>query len=131
MSEHIEVWAEEPDTRVRAEPWKGGAILTITSPWALQPIVVTVAAYRWEHIVAALADVNSTLMPSIGDRVEFQSDRQTEKGPSSGSVIAVDRNRQTVTIRHSDHPGETFRWQDVKVKYCRLRGPGDTFWALL
>lgn len=56
MSEYIEVWAEEPDTRVRAEPWKGGAILTITSPWALQPIVVTVAAYRWERIVAALAN---------------------------------------------------------------------------
>lgn len=72
----------------------------------------------------------AAFIPRVGDRVEFQSDRQTEKGPSAGSVIAVDREAHTAVIRHSDHPGETFRWQDVRVAYCRLRGPGDTFWAL-
>ncbi len=72
----------------------------------------------------------AAFIPRVGDRVEFRSDRQTEKGPSGGSVIAVDRAAQTAVIRHSDHPGETFRWRDVKVEYCRARGSGDTFWAL-
>jgi hypothetical protein len=72
----------------------------------------------------------AAFIPKVGDSVEFRSDRQTEKGPSSGSVIAVDRISRVATIRHSDHPGETFMWKDVKVEYCRLRGPGDTFWML-
>jgi hypothetical protein len=69
-------------------------------------------------------------VPKVGDRVEFWSDLQTEKGPSSGRVIAVDRDNQTATIRHSDHPGEVFEWGKVKVDYCRLNGPGDTYWRL-
>lgn len=68
-------------------------------------------------------------IPRAGDRVEFRSDRQTEKGPSSGSVIAVDRDARTATIRHSDHPGETFRWHDLEVEYVRLGSPA--FWALV
>lgn len=68
--------------------------------------------------------------PRVGDRVEFCSDRQTEKGPSAGTVIEVDRKEHTCVIRHSDHPGEEFRWADVKAKYVRFRGPGDTFWML-
>ena len=70
-------------------------------------------------------------IPRVGDRVEFLSDCQTEKGPSAGSVVSVDRGRREVIIKHSDHPGELFRWQDLKVSYCRIRGPEDTFWAML
>jgi hypothetical protein len=57
----------------------------------------------------------AAFIPRVGDRVEFWSDRQTEKGPSSGSVVAVDRARRTATIRHSDHPGEVFEWAKVRV----------------
>lgn len=73
---------------------------------------------------------NPAFVPRAGDRVEFQSDRQTEKGPSGGSVIAVDRDAQTAVIRHSDHPGETFKWGDVDVEYVRIKSPTDTFWML-
>lgn len=73
----------------------------------------------------------AAFIPRVGDAVEFASDRQTEKGPSGGSVIAVDRDKQTATIQHSDHPGETFRWWDVKVDYCRTKPGGRMFWRLL
>lgn len=72
----------------------------------------------------------AAFVPRAGDTIEFRSDRQTEKGPSSGSVTSVDRQARTAVIRHSDHPGESFCWKDVKVAYCRLRGPGNTFWML-
>lgn len=39
-----------------------------------------------------------------GDCAEFLSDRQTEKGPSSGTITDVTGDH--VTIRHSDDPGE-------------------------
>ncbi len=51
----VEVWAEEPDCRVRVEPWGGGVILTVTTPWLPNPIVVSVADYRWKRLVAATA----------------------------------------------------------------------------
>jgi hypothetical protein len=38
--------------------------------------------------------------PRVGDHVDFASDRQTEKGPSAGSVVIVSDNQ--VAIRHSD-----------------------------
>lgn len=69
-------------------------------------------------------------IPCVGDKVEFRSDRQTEKGPSAGSVIAVDRDARTVTIRHSDHPGETFKWADVKVEYFSRSHDDKPFWML-
>lgn len=72
----------------------------------------------------------AAFIPRVGDRVEFRSDRQTEKGPSAGSVIAVDREARTAAIRHSDHAGETFRWQDVQVDFCRLGDPRGTYWSL-
>lgn len=72
----------------------------------------------------------AAFVPKVGDTVEFHSDRQTEKGPSGGSVIAVDRETQTAVIRHSDHPGETFKWGDVKVEYVHFKEPGKTFWLL-
>jgi hypothetical protein len=69
-------------------------------------------------------------IPRVGDKVEFHSDRQTEKGPSAGSIIAVDRDQKTATIRHSDHPGETFSWGDVKVEYFSIAHDGRPFWML-
>ena len=69
-------------------------------------------------------------IPRVGDKVEFHSDRQTEKGPSAGSIIAVDRDARTVVIRHSDHPGETFRWADVKVEYFSRSHDDKPFWML-
>lgn len=72
----------------------------------------------------------AAFIPRVGDRVEFHSDKQTEKGPSSGSVIAANRLNRTAVIRHSDHPGEVFHWAAVKVEYLNIRGLGDRFWML-
>ena len=49
-----------------------------------------------------------------GDVVEFISDRQTEKGPSSGTIIVS--TDVSVTISHSDHPGEEFSKEALHVK---------------
>jgi hypothetical protein len=67
--------------------------------------------------------------PRVGDAVQFESDRQTEKGPSAGSVVALDKANGIVTIKHSDHPGETFQILAVRTVY-RHRRPADTFWML-
>jgi hypothetical protein len=69
-------------------------------------------------------------VPRVGERVEFCSDKQTEKGPSAGRVIAVDRDARTATIRHSDHPGEMFNWGDVKVAYFVVAHDGSPLWVL-
>jgi hypothetical protein len=72
----------------------------------------------------------AAFVPKIGDKVEFLSDRQTEKGPSSGTVLAVDRDTKTATIRHSDHPGETFRWSDVSARRFTIAHDGRPLWQL-
>jgi len=72
----------------------------------------------------------ASFIPRVGDKVEFLSDLQTEKGPSAGSVISVDREAHTATIRHSDHPGETFRWVGVKVDYFVIAYDGRPLWVL-
>lgn len=63
----------------------------------------------------------------IGDRVEFESDMQTEKGPSGGTVITATEN--AVVIAHSDHPGETFERHDLQVSYARNK-KNRVYWAL-
>lgn len=50
----------------------------------------------------------------VGDVCEFMSDRQTEKGPSSGTIIIS--TDTSVTISHSDHPGEEFSKANLRVK---------------
>lgn len=61
--------------------------------------------------------------PVVGDRVEFASDMQTEKGPSSGHVISVSDDKSKAVIQHSDHPGEEFNCADVVVdNFTRNRG---------
>lgn len=49
----------------------------------------------------------------VGDAVEFRTDRQTEKGPSSGSV--AERSGDLVSIKHGDHPGEIFKVSELNV----------------
>jgi len=72
----------------------------------------------------------AAFIPRVGEKVEFCSDLQTEKGPSAGSIIAVDRDARTAIIRHSDHPGETFRWGDIKVNYFVIAHDGRPLWVL-
>lgn len=74
--------------------------------------------------------IGCTFMPRVGDRIEFLGDRLTEKGPSSGSITVVDRDARTFTARHSDHPGETFGWDDARVQYFTIAHDGFPFWAV-
>ena len=54
--------------------------------------------------------------PWVGDRVEFLSDKQTEKGPSAGQVQYVTvGGGYNVMIQHSDCT-EWFNTYEVKVK---------------
>ena len=69
-------------------------------------------------------------IPRVGERVEFRSDRQTEKGPSGGMITQVNRDDRTATIRHSDHPGETFSWANVRVAYFVISHDGAPLWVL-
>lgn len=61
-----------------------------------------------------------------GDWVEFASDWQTEKGPSSGKVVKVEGD--IVTIAHSDDPGEDFSISKLKVKARTQHYRGGTLW---
>lgn len=73
-------------------------------------------------------------MPRVGSVVEFLSDRQTEKGPSSGTVLSCDWDKGTCIIRHSDHPGEVFIMKKVEVLKFKRRNPNDPqkrdYWGL-
>lgn len=72
-------------------------------------------------------NMDTTTM-KVGDAVEFISDRQTEKGPSSGRV--VERNGESVTIAHSDSPGESFRVEDLRVQRLSIHHKGGLLWVL-
>jgi hypothetical protein len=69
--------------------------------------------------------------PQVGDKVEFLSDRQTEKGPSAGTVRRANWQSGMVTIRHSDHPGEEFDWARVAIKKFALAKDGRPLWQLV
>lgn len=62
-----------------------------------------------------------------GDLVEFDSDRQTEKGPSSGKVVSVSNGN--VTIAHSDDPGEVFAISELTVEKVTVSASGETLWV--
>lgn len=65
----------------------------------------------------------------VGDVCEFESDRQTEKGPCSGVCIEADES--TVVIRHSDHPGESFERDSLIVNYaCNKPKTNKCYWLL-
>lgn len=64
---------------------------------------------------------------AVGDAVEFDSDRQTEKGPSSGRVVV--RSGSQVAIRHSD----TVEWFDVnglRVERLSTHYRGGKLWIM-
>lgn len=63
-----------------------------------------------------------------GDSVEFMSDRQTEKGPSGGSV-RISRGND-VLIRHSDCE-EEFNAADLHVHKKTTHHRGGTLWQLI
>lgn len=63
-----------------------------------------------------------------GDLVEFESDRQTEKGPSSGKVVSVSNGN--VTVAHSDDPGEVFAISKLAVKKVTVSASGETLWVI-
>ena len=64
---------------------------------------------------------------AVNDVCEFITDIQTEKGPSSGRVTYADN--EFVVIAHSDHPGEPFRRDQLKVNYGRNKLTF-TYWEL-
>ncbi|MCB1757519.1 MAG: hypothetical protein KDJ38_18500 [Gammaproteobacteria bacterium] len=64
---------------------------------------------------------------AVNDICEFVSDKQAEKGPSSGRVTFVDDD--FIVIAHSDHPGQPFRKQDLIVNYGRNK-PDWVYWEL-
>ena len=64
-----------------------------------------------------------------GDLVEFLSDKQTEKGPSSGKIVDVDGDK--VVIAHSDDPVEVFFAQEIKVHSRNVNDDGKILWLLL
>lgn len=61
--------------------------------------------------------VRITFNPMVNDHIEFNSDRQTEKGPSGGWVTKVDYAADQCWITHSDtgEPGEQFTMSKVRV----------------
>lgn len=63
-----------------------------------------------------------------GDVVEFESDRQTEKGPSAGKVVSVEGD--VVTISHSDDPGEEFSAKTLSVRWIGRTHKGELMWSL-
>ena len=62
-----------------------------------------------------------------GDKIEFSSDLQTEKGPSAGSCIFSDGH--SVAIRHSDCV-EWFDPVDIEVKRITTSHDGKKLWIL-
>lgn len=63
-----------------------------------------------------------------GDHVEFLSDKQTEKGPSVGT-IKISRGNQ-VLISHSDC-SEEFNAADLHVHKKTTHHRGGTLWQLI
>lgn len=67
--------------------------------------------------------------PSVGDKIEFLSDRQTDKGPCSGKVLAVEGR---VLLTYSD----TTQWHDPeaievdKYIHAQFSRDGRTYWGL-
>jgi hypothetical protein len=63
----------------------------------------------------------------IGDFVEFFSDVQTEKGPSTGTV--TERVGDRVMIKHSDHSGESFDIKTLQI-VSKVKYDDRTHWGL-
>lgn len=79
------------------------------------------------HRLRGENQVNGNNM-KVGDAVEFRSDSQTEKGPSTGRVTARDGDK--VCIRHSDHLGELFHAPSINVEKLATHHKGGPLWIL-
>jgi uncharacterized protein YukJ len=69
----------------------------------------------------------------LGDLVEFLSDKQTEKGPSSGSIIEIDTDEKSgtqisIVVKHSDCPKEVFHLSHLNVNRKVEREDGKVLW---
>lgn len=76
-----------------------------------------------EHMTQSISAVGMM----VGDAVEFDSDRQTEKGPSSGRVVV--RWGSQVSISHSDTV-EWFEVADLVVSRVSTHHRGGKLWIL-
>lgn len=102
-----EVWAEEPDCRVRVEPWGGGTILTISTPWLPNPIVVSVADYRWKRIVAATTDpidLPKRSVETVGDALKIMDENDRFRKTIAQAVLLIDRAMGDTDPQDPDHP---------------------------
>jgi hypothetical protein len=70
--------------------------------------------------------VSSADKMAEGDRVEFQSDLQTDKGPATGIVLVRDGNQ--VAIKYSEGV-EWFDVNELRVLEFIVR-PDDRLWML-
>lgn len=71
-------------------------------------------------------------MPTPGDIVEFLTDRQTDKGPSSGTVFSADYKSGKCVIKHSDETREFVMADIIVEKYTSQRNHPDKkpYWGL-
>lgn len=53
--------------------------------------------------------------PKAGDKITFEKDDKTEKGPSSGTIASVDGGN--VGIDHSDKTADPFEWDKLKAEW--------------
>jgi hypothetical protein len=71
--------------------------------------------------------VGSTSSMAEGDRVEFQSDIQTDKGPATGIVLVRDGNQ--VAIKYSEGV-EWFEAPNLNVLELTTDAEGNKLWLL-
>ena len=64
-----------------------------------------------------------------GDLIEFLSDRQTDKGPSSG--VCVRNNGSTLTLSHSDIDDDIWSVDKLRVERVGWTRDGRRYWALV
>ena len=50
----VDVWAEEPGTRVKLEPWGAGVRLTIYDTTGERSMTASVADYRWQRLLKGM-----------------------------------------------------------------------------
>lgn len=63
--------------------------------------------------------------PAVGDKIEFESDRLTDKGPSSGSItdMKVTPDGAIIRVKHSDTQ-EWMSWADLEPHARRSKHDG-------
>jgi hypothetical protein len=71
--------------------------------------------YLTEGEVRAMAREKHGTPPKAGDRIEFSSDRHTDKGPCTGDVMGVKAtvDGYYVTVKFGDRQ-ESFSWDDLR-----------------